>query len=51
MKKSSLFAWCLVALVAGVMYESLKHPTIGGVLLFIGLPLALSGCVWRFGDR
>jgi hypothetical protein len=51
MKKSTLFGWCVLALLAGIGYVSLKHPAPMEVLLFLGLPFVLGGCVWRFGGN
>ena len=51
MKKSALWAWCLVAWLAGAGYVVFSHPGLGVSAVMVGLPLVLALVVGIVGQE
>lgn len=50
-KRVTLLALSLAALVVGVVYILVAHPSGVASMAMIGLPLALVVCSWLLGER
>ena len=50
-KRATLLGLCVMALLVGVSYVLVSHPSGIASMVVIGLPFVLAACSWRIGER